>query len=259
MLKLIMLLLFFLGLPIISNAASVNDSNLTSIDESKSEHTKADKVHLLNGKTASEYEIALLSILKKNTMQQKMQPNTSNKQQNYLTNMDANNFINGVSNDEIDAQVLLETKETWAEIKDDLNYINILLNKVNTWTEDFLYKNIDPNLIFVFNVNETALLNNTESSSKNSQNTATYKNQKFAYADDGLPSNLLSNHEVRHNGGQNNYRQGDAIDTSEIKKNVFSLIYLWEEHSDMITVVLIILVLWLLATSLISILARSNR
>jgi hypothetical protein len=243
-----MFLLLFFGMPIISNAAGVYDSSLINVDKEKVENIKTEKVHILNDKTASEYDIALLAILKKHTILQKMKSNTSNNQ-NYSMNADTNNFIHGVSNDEIDAQILFEAVETWKEIKNDLNYINILLNRIDIWTQHFLYKNVDPNLIFVLGIDETVLLNNTESSSKNNKNAA-YKNQNFIYA------NGSSSNKGGWNGGRNG---GDGRSDFDIKENVFSLIYLWGKYSDIITGVLIIAALWLLVTSLISILVRQNR
>jgi len=161
MLRLIFSIVLFLifEIPIISNAAGIYDNSLKNVDKKKNEkleNINANEINLLNDnrdKIASEYDIELLSILKKNTMIQKIQNKPLSYQQYYLTSAGRSGYTQFISNNGIDVLTLLETEMGWKEIKADLNYSIIIFNRIDIWAKNFLDERIDTNYVLSTDVN----------------------------------------------------------------------------------------------------------
>lgn len=258
----IIVLFLIFEIPFISNAAGIYDNNLMSANNKKEkfENIKDNKINAVNndiGKSTSEYDIELLSILKKNIMIQKMQDKPSSYQQYYLTDAGRNNYVQFTNSKEIDAQILLETEMVWKEIKEDLIYLNIILNKIDilakNFLDEYLDENIDSNYVLITDINNIRQPKRKRNFYENQnmlsgiiyQNDINYKHQ------DNYKT--LSSYDDDLNGayGSDNKKNGD-------EQNILSLIYLWEKYSDIIIAVLGAAILLLIISSLIKFLTRSR-
>lgn len=253
-------ILFFLicGIPIISNAAGIYDNSLRNIDKKKNEkleNIRANETNILNGnidKISSEYDVELLSILKKNTMIQKIQDKAVSNQQHF--SMDAGiSDIQFISNDGIDAQILLETKMVWKEIKADLNQPDIFFNKIDIWTKSFLDEYLDEHIDINYVLNADA---NIVMQPKRKLNL--YKNKNML-------SNMIYQNDTQYkhrntyevSSGYND-ELNSAYGDNDDETNMLSFIYLWKKYSDVIVGVMVITILWLVITSLIKFLMRAG-
>lgn len=224
--RLVIILLLIFEVPIISNAAGINDDSFMNHKNKKNEEVeniKTNPMHVFNDsfdKAESEYNIELLSILKKNKIIQKIQDKPLNYQQYQLHDTGGSDFIKVILNDEIDVPILLETESVWEEIKGGLNYKNIIIDKVDAWTQDILDKyydeKIDTNFLLVSDVNFIKQSNNKNNSYK--------------------PTNMLSS--IIYQGDTHRIQKNDD------NQNILSVIYLWKKYSDFIVGALIIALLW---------------
>lgn len=261
MLRLMFTILFFLisEIPIISNAAGIYDDSLRNIDKKKNEkleNIKANETNILNGnidKIASEYDIELLSILKKNTMMQKIQDKAPSNQQHYSMDVGIND-VQFISNDGVDAQILLETKLVWKEVKADLNQSDIFFNKIDILTKSFLDEYLDEHMDIYYTLNTDT---NSVMQPKRKHNL--YKNKNML-------SNMIYQNDAQYKH-QNTYKTSSSYndnlnneygDDNSDETNMLSLIYLWKKYSDVIVGVLAIIILWLGIVNLIKLLMRAS-
>lgn len=264
MLRLIISLFLVFGIPIIPNAAGIYDDSLINVDKKKLENIKADEMHFLNdnlGKAISDYDIELISILKKNALIHNLQDKPLSYQQFDLTDVVNTKFIQVASNDKIDVQALLETEMVWMKIKADLNYGNILLNTFDKWTTNLLDKylgeNINTNLVLVTNIQTIRPSNDKLNFYENPNRLSSMVDQSYAHVKSEDYSYKISS--SNDNGLNNAYgSDGDAYGNNGDKENILSIIYLWKMYSDTIIVILVIAVLWLIVTGLLKFLTRNN-
>jgi hypothetical protein len=220
----IILLLIF-EMPIISNAAAINDDSFISHNNKNKEfaNIKNNMIHVFNGnfdKATSEYNIELLLAFKKSEMIKNIEGKPLNNKKYYLTDSGISNFFQIISNDEIDGQMLLETEMVWEEIKGGLKDKKIFVDKINGWTQDILDKYLDENTDTDF------LLVSDINSIKQSTNKNDF------YKPKNMPSSIIYQEET------------DRINQNDDKLKILSINYLWEKYSDVIVGVLIFAILW---------------
>lgn len=262
MLKLILTIVLFLvyEMPIISHAAGIYDIRLRNVDKEKNEkfeNVNANKINLLSDnidQISAEYDIELLSILKKNTIIQEIQDRPPSYQQHYSAGAGRSSYIQFIGNNVIDAQILLEAEMDWNEIKADLNYSIIFLNKVNMWAknllDEYVDEHIDTNYVLSSHINSVSqpmrkhnlYENKGILSSMAFQKNTHYKNQDIYK----IP---LSYNEAVNSAYDN--KNSD-------ERNILSFIYLWEKYSDVIFGVLVIVIVWLITANLIKFITRAG-
>lgn len=259
--RLIIILFLIIGIPIISNAASVYDDSLMNAEKEKQENIKTNKIYFLfdhPGKTMSAYEIELASILKKNTMAQKIQDKPVSYQQNNLIGAGDGGFIQVAFSGEIDVQALLETATDWREIKADLRDVSAFLDEFDRWTtvlfDEYLVENINTNL---------SLVNNIQTLGSQSNGNGQLKGKIRIQGKNRLSDMIHQNHAQMK--GRDSYKissshnnEGhETYEDDDNKENILSIVYLWNMYSDTIILVSIIVASWLVITSLIKILTRN--
>lgn len=250
--RIILLLIF--EMPNISNAAGVYDNSLINADKKKNEGIKnidVNEINLLNHNAdniKSEYDVELRSIFEKNIIVQKIQNKPSSYKQYYPYYVGTNNYVQLINNDGIDAQLLLETMMVWKEIKADLKQSNVFFNNIEIWANNFIVEYLDVNYVSSADAGNMGQKNEIRNSyeGENMLSNMAYKNDAYYRSQDKHKTSLNNNYQLN-----NKYEGRD-------ENSVLSLIYLWEEYSDIIVGMLAIVILWLFIANLIKFLTRTG-
>lgn len=248
--RIILLLIF--EMPNISNAAGVYDNSLINADKKKNEGIKnidVNEINLLNHNAdniKSEYDVELRSIFEKNIIVQKIQNKPSSYKQYYPYYVGTNNYVQLINNDGIDAQLLLETMMVWKEIKADLKQSNVFFNNIEIWTNNFIVEYLDITSVWGADAGNMGQKNEIPNSS------VMYKNDVYYRSQDKYKASVNNNYESNDNFELSNRYEGYG------ENSVLSLIYLWEEYSDIIVGMLAIVILWLFIANLIKFLTRTG-
>lgn len=256
MLRLIIILSLVFGIPISTNAAGIYDNSLLNSDNKKKEKLESiyiDAIHSLNkniDEAASEYEVELLSIQKKNKIKYSLQDKSLNYQKFYLADTGSNNLIKVIYNDDSYPLSLLKENAGWEEIKASLNYTNMFFNAVDS----LINKNIDEYFGGNRNANLVLITNIQTIRSSSGKPNSYEKNKLFNVGYQG--EGRVKGEEYAH---ITTSTYNDALNSKygRDEENIFSIIYLWKMYSDAIVIILLIITtLWLVIASLIKFLTQ---
>lgn len=254
--KFLLVMLFVFFAPISSNAASIYQDNLITINK-KLENTAASNLITLNNNMENtEYDVELLSFLKKETMVQKIQGKASSYHQYSSNNIEEKSYVQFINNDEIDANILLETEMDWRNIKANLKDLNFLYKKIDNWIDSYLSTYIDEiiyiNYILTDNNHKKQISDCDLCRKENMLANLHYKKDNYQYIYNASNGNKSSNYNSNlDNAFRSNKEENDT------EHNIFSFIYLWEMYSGVIVGVLSMLALLGVIVSLFKFLTRT--
>jgi hypothetical protein len=251
LMRVVFLWLCLVGLPVTSNAAGIYES--TEIDKLLPDSQKNNTSNATpNNENIPTYKSELSSILQKHGLLKKIEGQKSSSENNLVTE-EKSSFIQELANEDIDAQILMETDATWKEIKDKLDYLNILFNKIDMWAEDHLVTD-----------GEIPLISSIERIEKSHY--VKFRRNQFQYQNHYFFEQKTKNNKRERGSPNYNDNYDDYSNTSPnsrqknpYEKNVFSLLYLWEKYSGYIIGLGVIFVFWTVAQSLIHLMNRPGR
>lgn len=250
--RVVFLWLCLSGLPIVSSAAGIYES--IEIEKLSSESKKNNtSISVSDNENISTYKSELSSILRKNGLLKKIERQKSSPE-NYLVAEEKSSFIQDFASEDIDAQILMETEETWKAIKDQLDYLSILFNKIDMWAEDHLVT--DEDLLLISNITRIEKSRYVK-----------FRRSQFQYQNHYFLEPTAKDKRERGNPNYNaSYDYNDYLNSTSnsrqknpYEKNVFSLLYLWEKYSSYIIGLGVIFIFWTVAQSLIHLMNRPSR
>jgi hypothetical protein len=198
----------------------------------------------------------LLSILKENTIKQLIQEKPLGNIKSYVPGTSGSDFVQAISNEEIDAQALLETVVVWTEIKQDLNYINNISNTINTWTSQLfdvnMDENIDSNMVLTTNI-QTITHPTDKPNLLKSINTLSNIYQGDTKEKYQNNYKIPSSYDYATN---NFYEKQNNTEKINSEKSLFSIIYLWNMYSDIIVITIGVLIVLIAISGLIKFLSK---
>ncbi len=254
--KLLLTILFVFWVPISSNAAGIYPDNLITINKKLENTATSDLITSNNNMESTEYDVELLSFLKKETIAKKIQGKSLSYQQYSSNNIEEKSYVQLINNDEIDANILLETEMDWHNIKANLKELNFLYKKIDNWLGSYLptYVNENRNISYILidNIYKKQLTDCALCEKQNMLANLHYKKDNYQYIYSTTNGNKFSNYNSNLDSAfRGNNKENDT------EHNIFNFLYLWEMYSGVIVGILSILALLGIIVSLFKFLTRT--